>query len=168
MSEQRHTTNEVGDGAENTAAGRNPDGTPCECQRPSGGRCPPWCRHERHEVRDLTDRLCDASVDDRDVSTSDIFRALGYEVRSTKRGPYKRGLDSPRWTSLSRPLWSLEDARRLVDSHAPWLTVELAWSPGGEATCRVSGPALERRSFLAPTPHRALVATLLVALELNS
>jgi hypothetical protein len=70
MSEQRHTTNEVGDGAENTAAGRNPDGTPCECQRPSGGRCPPWCRHERHEVRDLTDRLCDASVDDRDVSTS--------------------------------------------------------------------------------------------------
>jgi hypothetical protein len=116
----------------------------------------------------LVDLLCDASIDDRDIDTVDIFLALGYEVTRHARGPYKRGLDSPRWTSLSRPIWSLEDARRLVDSHAPWLTVELAWSPGGEATCRVSGPALERRSFLAPTPHRALVAALLVALELNS
>jgi hypothetical protein len=115
--------------------------------------------------RDIADRLCDESVEDRDVDVADVFRALGYEVKPTRRGPYKRGLDSPRWTSLSRPLWSLEDARRLVEDHAPQASVELSWGGEGGAMCRLRVPGRGSSTrALAPTPQRALVAALLLLL----
>jgi hypothetical protein len=117
--------------------------------------------------RDIADRLCDESVEDRDLSETDVFRALGYEVKPTRRGPYKRGLDSPRWTSLSRPFWSLEDARRLVEDHAPGASVELSWGGAGGAMCtlRARGPGRGSSArALAPTPQRALVAALLLLL----
>jgi hypothetical protein len=121
-------------------------------------------------IPSVVERLRAGEMDlDRELE-ADVFRALGYEVARHARGWRRRGRDrdfGARWESLPRPLRSLEDALRLVDRHAPGAAVELSWSPGRAraAVRRVAG-AIGQCD--APSPGRALVAALLLALGVGS